>query len=402
MKPTWLGSDPAPKKVLMNSCLVLIGLLVCLTPMIFPQFFYPNASGYPFAFKIALLMVPVSLVYMSYRLNAGISGSRNIMIILLLAAVSALLVDVHRMYIDVPSNVSCQYWQDATNDEWQHLIHERILALDPNAIPHVYRFLPDSMVELFRYLTDDYSFARLLYRETFMFLFLYAVYYYARLFSRHEAALLTVLLYAVVYHISIRYYAGQLSDPLSHLTFVLSFIFLELDLFAYFALSVLIGLLAKESILVMAAYYLLVHRHHRNGLLKGVAFLAVGTGLVAGIRLYVVPGFEYKDISGAGTVGFVIDNLRYYQKWINQIFFTVGIFVPFVVLSWRKSAVPVRRLVVFLLPVLLLSNAVFSWFGETRNLIPAVIPMALMTAGYLMAGNGSGGDGEPPCAGTAR
>ena len=401
MKPTW-PTDPSPGNVLITTCLVLLGLLVCLAPMMFPEFFYPNAAPSPFTFKVALLTIPVSSVYLCHRINTGVFGRGNVPIILILAAISLLLVDVHRMYIDVPSNISCQYWQNATNDEWQRLVHEDILALNPNAIPHVYRFLPDSMVELFRYLTDDYSYARLLYRETLMFLFLYAVYYYARLYNRHDTALLTVLLYAVVYHISIRYYAGQLTDPLSHLAFVLSFIFLELDLFAYFALSVLIGVLAKESILVMMVYYLLVRRHDRKCLLKGGALLAVGVGLVAGIRLYVVPGFEYKDISGAGSVGFVIDNLRYYQKWINQIFFTVGIFVPFVVLSWRRSHPQVRQLVVFLLPLLLLSNAVFSWFGETRNLIPAVIPMALMTAGYLMGGNSPGEGGEAQGAGAVR
>ncbi len=64
--------------------------------------------------------------------------------------------------------------------------------------------------------------------------------------------------------------------------------------------------------------------------------------------------------------------------------FTVGIFIPFLILAWKSADRRVRNLALFLLTALLLSNMMFSWLVETRNLIPAVIPLALLTSDYLM------------------
>lgn len=43
-----------------------------------------------------------------------------------------------------------------------------------------------------------------------------------------------------------------------------------------------------------------------------------------------------------------------------------------------------RRLTLFLFPCLLLSNLAFSHLRESRNYKPLVVPMALMTAEYLL------------------
>jgi hypothetical protein len=62
----------------------------------------------------------------------------------------------------------------------------------------------------------------------------------------------------------------------------------------------------------------------------------------------------------------------------------VGIFVPFLVLAWKTTRPQLRNLACFLLVTLLLSNFLFSWPNETRNLIPAVIPLALITSDVLL------------------
>ena len=225
-----------------------------------------------------------------------------------------------------------------------------------------------------------------------MFFLLFSIYYYARIYHSHKKALLTVLLYASVFPISIRYYAGQLTDPLSHLSFVLSFIFLELNLFFYFATALFVGILAKESIVVMAVYFLIFRRKEKYWLPKTLFLFIVSAAIILSIRLWIVPAATtpFNDFFVLGNLRgkwlfFLSSNFGKYNQWVWQMLFTVGIFVPFLILAWKRSNRNIRSLAVFILTVLLLSNIGFSWLHETRNLIPAVIPLALITSDYLLS-----------------
>jgi hypothetical protein len=80
---------------------------------------------------------------------------------------------------------------------------------------------------------------------------------------------------------------------------------------------------------------------------------------------------------------FIIANLSYYNLWLRQLAFTVGIFIPFVILGWKTAPQSPKRLTLLLFPVLLGTNVVFSMIHETRNLVPVAIPMALIAANYL-------------------
>jgi hypothetical protein len=246
------------------------------------------------------------------------------------------------------------------------------------------------MVRFVEFLTGDFAYARSLYRHAMMFPLLFCIYYYARIRHSNEKALLTVLLYCAVYPISIRYYAGQFVDPLSHLSFVLAFIFLELDLFLTFGLTVLIGIMAKESILVMPVFFLLFRRRDKNYLIKAVVLLAACAALTSIIRLWIVPGeFFANDEFVIGNLGgtalpHLLKHARNFNRWSMQVLCVVGIFVPFLALAWKETKPELRNLAMFLLVTLLLSNFLFSWPNETRNLIPAVIPLALITSNYLL------------------
>jgi hypothetical protein len=246
------------------------------------------------------------------------------------------------------------------------------------------------MARFVEFLTGDFGYARLLYRLTVTFPLLYCIYYFGRIRHRHATALVAVLMYAAVYPISIRHYAGQLADPLSHLTFALTFIFLELDLFLYFALTVFIGIMAKESILAMCVYYLLFRIKDKGYLPKAIFLLGVSAAIVALIRLWVVPGenfannvFVIQDLGGT-ALPHLAKHVGNFSRWWPQVLCVVGIFVPFLILAWKTTDTRLRNLAAFLLVTLLLSNFLFSWPNETRNLIPAVVPLALIAANYLL------------------
>ena len=139
-----------------------------------------------------------------------------------------------------------------------------MIGLRPEVLPHSYRFLPNSLVRLFEQVTGDFSTARHTYRNLFGVLLFYALYRFSRLFLLHAGALFSLALWAMVSPVSYRYYLGQLTDPLSHLSFILAFIFIETEQFVYLLLTLTIGCLAKETVLVMAGYYALFGTGGRN------------------------------------------------------------------------------------------------------------------------------------------
>ncbi|MBW7957514.1 MAG: hypothetical protein H3C68_06425 [Deltaproteobacteria bacterium] len=362
-------------RLLAFSAIALAGLL----PVLFYSFFaQPIDSRFHEAFKTALLAVPAFAVLACYRSDNFSRNKRAVFFLLIL--LTLMLVDIHYMDIDTTSS----YFGNTTNHSWQVRGHEKILLLAPDFIPHSYRFLPNSMIRLIEFLTGDFSYARSLYRHTFMFLLLYSIYYYARMYCSQPAALVSVLFYAAIYPVSIRFYAGQLTDPMSHLLFVWSFILMKQDNFAGFSLTVLVGILAKESIIIMPAYYLLSKIAAKEPASKQVLLVLASAALVFLVRLLIIPDLGYSRISGV-SFSHISGNLAQYQIWPRQLAYTVGVFLPFFILSWKTSPRELRNLVLFILPPLVVSNMMFSWLHESRNLIPAVIPMAIITSEYLLA-----------------
>jgi len=100
----------------------------------------------------------------------------------------------------------------------------------------------------------DYESARDLYRLIFGVLLFYAIYRYSRLYTNYAGASVAMLLIAVICPISFEHYAGQLTDPLSHLSFVLAFFFLETEDFALLLTTLIIGPWPKKQSLVMTGY----------------------------------------------------------------------------------------------------------------------------------------------------
>jgi hypothetical protein len=78
----------------------------------------------------------------------------------------------------------------------------------------------------------------------------------------------------------------------------------------------------------------------------------------------------------------VWENWQRYD-WPTPSLLTAGALLPLLVLSWKQTALSLKRQIIFLFPVLVTTNLVFSWLSETRNYMPLVFVMAVAAGGYL-------------------
>jgi hypothetical protein len=270
--------------------------------------------------------------------------------------------------------------------DWQIDLHKSVLDLRPEVLPHSYRFLPNSLVRLFEQVTGDFSSARDSYRNLFGVLLFYALYRFARLFLLHGGALFVLAFWSVVSSVSFRYYLGQLTDPISHLSFILAFIFIETEQFVYLLLTLMIGCLGKETVLAMTGYYAFRHWREKSHRLKLVVLIIASVAVYLAARAWVLHGaLDYAQISGV-ALDHVAKNWADNAWWLPALFYTVGIFVPFVIAGWRQSPRTLRSLALYLFPVLLISSLFFSWLWETRNFMPLVAVLTVLTVYHLVPG----------------
>lgn len=300
---------------------------------------------------------------------------------LLLCLVLTLLTNyLHLWLVD---NASYSW---GANRSVQMELHEAAIMSKAESLPHSYRFLPDAVIRWLEQLSHDFDSARDGYRNIFNLFVFYALYRFARFFLQRSGALACLALWACILPVSYRYYAGQPADPMSHLSFLLAFIFLETEQFAWLVLTILIGSLAKETVLAMSGYYAIFHWRDRRFLPRAALLLLASAVLYFGVRAAVLHSApQYSQISGV-TTQHVTENWNNYSRWVGTLFFTVGIFLPFVFIGWRTAPASLRRLVIFLVPVLFLSSLIFSWLREARNFMPLCAVLIVMTVYYLMPG----------------
>lgn len=381
---TEVPATDSPRRVLGVCVAVLVATTAVLLPLFFPALL-PLEPGLPAPVRLVCsllaLGLPVLAVAGCWRVRLELSPREKRITFGALVAATALVNDLHRSFVD-EGHYPFAGAGYVDNTAWQVESQRRVMRLDPTFTGHDYRFLPNAIVHVLEVGTGSYAFARGIYRHTFMFLLVYAIYYLGRLHYAHGTALLGLLLYLAVYPVTLRHYAGQLTDPVSHLSFVLAFIFLEQRRYPYLALSILVGAIGKESVAVLAGYYALFRRDDPGHRLKAAGLLLGAAAVVVGIRLYVNSGqAEYRHMSGVPP-DHVLRNLRD-PRWPAQVLLSLGPFLPGFLLSWRRAPETLRGLVWFLLPVLLGSSLLFSWLREARNYVPVVIPLALITAAWL-------------------
>ncbi len=322
------------------------------------------------------------LCFLIYRFErTRLSARRAFTLVFLVFLLTSVTNNIHRFYVDHGSLSARQ-----SNLAWQLETQEQVIRLSPSVAPHSYRFLPNSLVRWLELAGLNYEAARDIYRLFFGLLLFYAIYRYARLFTSFAGALLAMLLVAVLYPISFEYYAGQLTDPLSHLSFVLAFIFLETGDFALLLTTLVIGSLAKETVLALTGYYLLFCRREPRFVSKAVALAAACGTAYFGVRAFVLDGigpYRYEQVSGVAP-GHLWANLTG-GRWFPLFILTAGALMPFLVLNWKETPLRLKQLVLFLLPVLFASSALFGWLYEARNFMPLVIVLAVIAGSYLSA-----------------
>jgi hypothetical protein len=276
---------------------------------------------------------------------------------------------------------------------WQREMYYDILNQRREA-PHQFRPLPYGFARSLEHVTGDRTFACLAYRWFFTYWFLWGCYRFARLWHPPVLSFLTLLPVGLLYQWSIKYYWGQLTDPLSHSLFVLAFLFAVRDRTALLGVLLVLGILAKETVILMVpAYWACYWRGGWRPLLKavGLGLVCVAAFLAARLPYGWYPGYE--KLNGTERL-MVCDNLGigepYYTSlappWENYLHPALFVlpFVPFIAWGWRRLDGRLKALCLVLTPLLLLSNLCFGWLYESRNYMP-LLPLLGTAALFALA-----------------
>lgn len=358
---------------------------VVACPVIF-HWTAPAAAVWPtrmaFVFCLAVAAVLCGLFYRTEIKRVGRAQAMSLVVIL--AVVTLVSCYLHHVFVD-----HGHYFGMMENTEWQLSLQRDVVRLSPAVLPHSYRFLPNALVYWFQMAGVDFNIASQVYRVLVGLVLFYALYRFARRYTTHKGAMLAVVLAGLVYPVSFVEYAGQLTDPLSHLSFLLAFLFLETGDFPLFLTTLLIGSLAKETVLGMMGFYLLFCWKERRFALKAVVLCVACLGAYIGVRMYVLHGaMQYNQVSGVG-IEHLRNNMRR-TSWIPHFLLTAGAYAPFLFLGWRTTPLILKRLSFYLLAVLFLSSWFFSWLSEGRNFMPLVFVLSVVAARFIVAQSSAG------------
>jgi hypothetical protein len=293
--------------------------------------------------------------------------------------------------------------RDPVRLEWQRDLYIRLFNYDYDA-PHQYRPLPYGLVRLLERVTHDWQFSCMAYRWFFTFWFVWAAHRFARLYHEPRRALLTVVPLALLYPLSVLFYYGQLTDPLSHALFVLALIYVLEDRRVALAGALALGVLAKETALVMVPIYLACHWR------RGWVGLRAAAGLaVAGAAAFMAarspgwrPGFQAINGTGGWMIGTNLGigepiawtSVPLWQNYLHPLLF-VGAFVPALARHWGRLDPQLRTLCLTLTPLLLASSLCFSWLYESGKYMPLVPVLATMALPVSAAAAGAARRGRP-------
>jgi hypothetical protein len=366
--------------------LLIILVWVCAAIAVLPAIFHwaphATAAGTGRILRTAIAnLVAIGICYAMYRTERRRLPPRlAVALVFLIVLLTAIVNQMHKTVVDygVPHSKN----KSQSNLMWQVEFHNRAINLEPGALPHSYRFLPNTVVRWMEIGGFGFEEARNLYRMYCGLLIFYALYRFALLYTDYRGAIIAMLMTAVIYPVSFIHYAGQLTDPLSHLSFLLCFIFLEVQDFPLFLSCMLIGSLAKETVLALAGYYVLFARKEKRYPAKATIACVCTAVMYIGVRLLVLKGaMGYRNVSGVGLEQ--VARNWHEPLWRNLFLLTGGALIPFFVLAWGKIPRPLRNLTLFLFPVIFVSSMFFSWLAETRNFMPVVFVLSVIAGDFL-------------------
>ena len=364
---------------LYSGLLLLLVILPLLAPTKASRSIF-SGGGEEVLFKYLLSVVPFLGVFAISRfLTQTKRELRAIACLCLLAA--GLCELVHYWGTDRAHAFPATMWEN--NTAWQLFMHKGIMLLDPAYLPHSYRFLPDCVVTIFMRLTGDFVFSRILYRFTANALIFTILYGYARFYLSRFGSGLVIVLTVVLYPATILTYAGQFVDPASHLSFIICLYCLANGSEAGMIPTIVLGVLAKESVIVMAICRCFYGKKRLRSCMLAMLYLAIGLATAIVVRLVVNGGtFGYNNISGV-SFQHVIENFLDYKNWGPLYFFTVGISSLGAMLGWKYMDRSFKLTTLFLGGALFISSLIFSWLAEVRNMVPALLPLIVAFVKYI-------------------
>jgi hypothetical protein len=270
------------------------------------------------------------------------------------------------------------------NSNWQKALYQAVLSHFPTSygevwVPHIYRPLPYGFTRLLERLTGDWLFACLAYRCFFTFWFLWAYYRFVRLFLPLGRGLTAVAVYLALFPLSVQYYMGQLTDPMSHALFALGLIYIVENNGPALLAALALGVGAKETAVVLVpAYAACGWRRGRPALAWTAVLTAASVAAFLAFRAPYGWSLRYESIHGSEGL-MILDNLGLggntagaaplYENYVQPLVF-VGLFLPLVARNWRRADARLRALFLTLTPAILGTSLCFSWLHESRNYVP--------------------------------
>jgi hypothetical protein len=133
---------------------VFLGLVVSLLPVLFHLSAPSNRGAGPiFAYLPAVLAA-----VLCYVLDRPLGKKEKATALYLCVVLAFLTTYLHNWMVDLGP------YRGGPN-LWQLAMHQAVIDLSPDRLPHSYRFLPNSLVRLFEQVTGDFAVARDSYRN---------------------------------------------------------------------------------------------------------------------------------------------------------------------------------------------------------------------------------------------
>jgi hypothetical protein len=181
-------------------------------------------------------------------------------------------------------------------------------------------------------------------------------------------------------------------------------IYLVNDRWLLLAAALALGVLAKETaIILIPGYWIYRRREGRPAWLKTAALAVAATVSFSAARLPLGWHLQMASINGARDlmiwtnlgIGPALDRsvAPAYQNYLQPLLF-IGIWLPAIAWNWRRSEPPLHALCLWLTILLLASNLCFGWMYESRNYLPLVPLLVALSFPPRKSGSSSGPEPE--------
>jgi hypothetical protein len=298
------------------------------------------------------------------------------------ALLAGLLTDLHYFMVDMDPDKF--QWQ---TDQWVGIFQHTYLP------PDQYRFLSQGTLWWMTLTNSDFDFSYYAFRFFFTLLLCLAIYRLARLYLPTQASVLIVFLYGAFYSLSIRFYCGNLCDPMSHLIMLTALYYCRLRQFWSFFWLFILGVFTKETMLLLAPCYYLMNLEHtrlrqeqnwQRMILLGLA----GFAAFFACRLPFHFAFSYQCLNRT-TAPMIWSNLGIghppvdsfvpvFLRYLHPILF-IFMWLPLILIHRRRLPDSLFWTSLYLAAGLYATNTWCGWNYESRNFVPGLILLLICT-----------------------